>query len=97
MSAVCKECEEIATEYRDAFLNFWRNSTENTRAACRATANLVSCREDDAIDAQQHLRPFTPDELTRPPNEFQARILGAVSRKCLHQHGTGHRVILLGS
>jgi hypothetical protein len=96
MTPACKECEEIAAEYRDALLNFWRNASESTRAACRAAANLVSCSETDAMDAQQHLRPFTPDEWKRPPNELQGRILAAVSRECLHQLNAGHRVTLFG-
>jgi hypothetical protein len=96
MSATCKECEDIAIAYRDALLDFSRNATEDTRAACRATANLMSCSEIDAIAAQQCLRPFTPRELTQPPSELQAKIQAAVLRKCLHQHKTGHRVSLLG-
>jgi hypothetical protein len=74
MRTACRQCDEIVAEYRDALLNFWRDATEETRATCRAAANLMLCSEDDATNAQQQLRPFTFDELTRLPNELQARI-----------------------
>jgi hypothetical protein len=94
MESSCKECEKIATDYREAVLEFWRNASEETRAACRATANLVSCTESDARDAQRQLRPFTREEMTRPPSEFQVRISSAMFRKYRHQQQTGHRVNL---
>jgi len=94
MTSSCKECEEIVTEYRGAVLDFWRNASEETRAACRATANLISCTESDAKEAQRQLRPFTSEELARQPSEFQVRIAGAIFRKYRHQQQTGHRLNL---
>jgi hypothetical protein len=73
----CEECERIATEYREAVIDFWARANEDTRASCRAMTNLMSQGEA----AQEQLRPFTPAELKRSPTPFQARIQNAVFRK----------------
>ena len=85
---MCKECEEIAAEYREAIVVFWSYADEETRAACRATANIVS----DGETSLSKLRPFTASEFGRPANPFQARIVAAIQRKCAHQQKTGHHV-----
>jgi hypothetical protein len=60
-STSCDECEAIILEYRRACIEFWLNSSEETRDACRAIGQLVAgCREADAAHAEELLRPFKP-------------------------------------
>ena len=57
----CDECEAIILEYRRACIEFWLNSSDETRDACRAIGQLVAgCREADAAHAEEVLRPFKP-------------------------------------
>jgi hypothetical protein len=60
-STSCDECEAIILEYRRACIEFWLNSSDETRDACRAIGQLVAgCREADAAHAEELLRPFKP-------------------------------------
>jgi predicted nucleic acid-binding protein len=94
MYSPCRECAEIMQEYREAVLDFWSNASDETRYACRVAAKLTGLTEEDAVNADEALRPFDFQDLHRPPNENQARIAAAISRKCQHQHRTGHRINL---
>jgi hypothetical protein len=94
MDNPCRECVEIAQEYREAMIDFWTNASDKTRGACGVTAKLTGCTERDAANAEEKLRPFSSQELIRPAAENQTRIAAAICRKCLHQHRTGHYVNL---
>lgn len=94
MDNPCRECAEIVQEYREAVIDFWINASDRTRDACRVVAKLTRCTESDAVNAEGRLRPFSSQELLRPAEENQTRIAAAISRKCLHQHRTGHYVNL---
>jgi hypothetical protein len=94
MDNPCRECVEIAQEYREAIIDFWTNASDETRDACGVMAKLAGCTEGDAVHAEEKLRPFSSQELFRPREENQTRIAGAIYRKCLHQHRTGHYVNL---
>ncbi len=94
MDNPCRECAEIAQEYREAMIDFWNNANDRTRDACRVVAKLIRCTESGAVDAEERLRPFSSHELFRPAEESQTRIAAAICRKCLHQHRTDHYVNL---
>jgi hypothetical protein len=92
MDNPCRECVEIAQEYREAMIDFWTNASDETRDACAVMAKLTGCTKRDAANAEEKLRPFSSQELLRPAEENQTRIAAAIYRKCLHQHRTGHYV-----
>jgi hypothetical protein len=94
MDTPCRECAEIAQEYREAIIDFWTNASDKTRDACGVAAKLIGCTERDAANADDNLRPFSSQELLRPAERGQMRIAAAIYRKCFHQHRTGHYVNL---
>jgi len=94
MGNPCGECADIAQEYREAIIDFWTNASDKTRDACGVAAKLTGCTERDAAKADEQLRPFSSQELLRPAEKGQLRIAAAISRKCFHQHRTGHFVNL---
>jgi hypothetical protein len=94
MDNPCRECAEIAQEYREAIIDFWTKASDQTRDACGVAGKLTGCTERDAANAAEKLRPFSSQELLRPAEKGQMRIATAISRKCFHQHRTGHHVNL---
>jgi cytochrome c5 len=89
MDNPCRECAEVAQEYREAIIDFWTNASDKTGDACGVTAKLTGCTERDAANAEEKLRPFSSQERLRPAEENQTRIVAAIySTDCAACHGS---------
>jgi hypothetical protein len=82
--ASCDECEAIARELDEAYLEAWISSDQTTRDAWIATYKLIGGTEEDAARADE----LIPRARIRNP----LRIRQALVKKFTHEARSRHKV-----
>jgi hypothetical protein len=82
-SLPCIECEAIARELAEAYLNAWSASDRGTQAAWKALYKMVGGTEADVERAEELLPKARPVKLD---------IGEILRRKFEHEGRTGHKV-----
>jgi hypothetical protein len=93
----CEECAAILLEYERAYLDFWRNASEETREGCRAIGQLLTGGTEADLDRAREVlppfRPFTP--YANPDARMSpSPMAGVAIRRLQHTAKTGHYLTL---
>jgi hypothetical protein len=80
----CEECTTIAREMRDAYVETWLSSSQESRDAWAAIYKLRGGTEEDVLRVEALLPNAAP--------KSSPRIGVAVRRKLAHEARTGHKV-----
>jgi hypothetical protein len=81
---LCSECEAIAQEIREAYVDAWISADQASRDALIATYQLMGGTEQDAERAEE----LIPRARFRDP----LRINRALQRKFAHEARSGHKI-----